>query len=95
VIQDLRFGLRMLIKHPGFTFVAVLTLALGIGANTAIFSVVKSVLLEPLPYAQPDRLVQFLFYAPSIHHEQPWIAARDVADFQAQRRSCGWSSNRE
>ena len=85
--QDLRFGLRMLMRQPGFTVIAVVTLALGVGANTAIFSVVKSVLLEPLPYAQPDRLVQFLFYAPSIHHEQPWIAARDVADFQAQSQS--------
>ena len=60
VFQDLRYGVRMLLSHPGFTAVAVVTLALGIGANTAIFTLLDKVLIRPLPVDEPEQLVTFV-----------------------------------
>ncbi len=84
LLQDLRYGLRMLTKNPGFTTVAVLTLALGIGANTAIFSVVDGVLLAPLPYDQPDRLVAIWESNPRYSHV--WISYPNFLDWRRSAR---------
>src|SRR5262245_38848616 len=84
LIQDLRHGARMLVKNPGFTVVAVLTLALGIGANTAIFSVVNAVLLQPPPYREPDRLVMVWEDAPFVGLFQLSPAPGNYADWRAQ-----------
>lgn len=80
--QDLRFGIRQLRRNPGFTVVAVVTLALGIGATTAIFSVVNSVLLQPLPYKEPDRLIRF-FETEEAPGNFP-LSGADYLDWQAQ-----------
>jgi putative ABC transport system permease protein len=84
LIQDLRYGLRMLLKHPGFTAVAILTLTLGIGANAAIFSVVSGVLLRPLPYRNPGELVLIRYLNKADGTQNQSISYPDFQDWKAQ-----------
>lgn len=86
MIRDIRYGVRALLTNPGFTAVAVLTLALGIGANTAIFSIVSGVLLRPLPYREPDRLVTLWERHPAKGVEQENVSPPDFADWRDQQQ---------
>ena len=85
LVADLRYGLRMLRKNPGFTAVAIITLMLGIGANTAIFSVVSGVLLNPLPYPEPERLVAL--YSKSPQFDRSSISYPNLLDWRRDNRS--------
>ena len=87
LIQDLRYGLRVLCKNPGFTAVAVLTLALGIGANTAIFSISDAFIRKPLPFPHLDRLVDVSETQPALSSEPRGISPANFLDWQSQARS--------
>src|SRR5205085_2224467 len=85
--MDLRFALRSLLKNPGFTALAVLVMALGIGANTAVFSVVNTVLLKPLDYHDPDRIVTVVnFWRPAGQpaYASPQVSSADFHDWHDQ-----------
>ena len=84
--QDLRFGYRQLLSKPGFTLVAVLSLALGIGANTAIFTLVDAVLLRPLPFKNPEQLVMVWEDATSIGFPRNDLSPATYADLKSQNQ---------
>jgi putative ABC transport system permease protein len=84
LLQDVRFALRQMAKRPGFTLVVVLTMALGIGANAAIFSVLDAVLLRPLPFPEPQRLIKVWsrFTGIGMPNDQNWVSAPEFRDYQ-------------
>src|SRR5260370_16748049 len=86
-MSDLKFAFRQLRKSPGFTLVVVLTLALGIGANTAIFSVVQNILFQPLPYANSARLYAISASSDSTGQRQIAASGPDYLDYRDQNRS--------
>ena len=90
--QNARYSIRLLRKNPGFTLIAAITLALGIGANTAIFSVIYAVLLAPMPYPEPDQLVMVWS---KVQGNNNSIAAGDYLDWKQQNKTftdmCAWS----
>jgi len=85
--QDIRYSARMLVKRPGFTLVAIITLALGIGASTAIFSVVHAVLIRPLPYRNSDRVVWLSNRNPALGVSGTFLNDADILDYRDQAQS--------
>lgn len=101
LLHDLRYAVRALLKQPGFTAIAVLTLALAIGANTAIFSVVNAVLLRPLPYQNPDQLIAVYEKRLALGRERGLVSPPDFIDWRAQNSVfeniaayTSWTANR-
>src|SRR3954471_2483181 len=87
LVQDLQYGIRVLRKSPGFTILAILALALGIGANTALFSAVYAVLLKPLPYANGGRLVWLQQEARQSAAPKLGVSVKELADYREQNQS--------
>src|SRR5215471_21786428 len=86
LFQDLRYGARMLLKNPGFTLIAVITLALGIGANTAIFSLTSALVLRPFDFHDLDRLVWVYETAPQQGNFPSGVSPADFADMRRQQK---------
>src|SRR5215467_12974726 len=86
-LQDLRYALRTFKRTAGLTAVIVASLAIGIGANTAVFSVVNALLLKPLPYPEPDRLVVLWLRSPGINIPQDWPSPGQFTDVKNENRS--------
>jgi len=87
LLRDIRHAVRNLLRSPGFAIVTILTLALGIGANTAIFSVVNAVILRPLGYPQPDRLIYISTQFPQMGFDQFWVSPPEFMEFQERARA--------
>src|SRR5678816_615504 len=84
LFRDVRYAVRMMLKRPSFPILAVIALALGIGATTAIFSVINSVLFKPLPYQEQDRLVQVWEKRPALGRTRNVVSTPDFFDWKAQ-----------
>ena len=84
VLQDVRYAFRSLVRSPGFTLAAVLTLAVGVGANTAVFSVIYAVILKPLPYAEPERLLRLYERNPTHGIDRGDVSPGTFVDWRAR-----------